>query len=330
MSQRKAFTLIELLVVIGIIGCLIALLLPVLHGVRRRALVLACPIVYVGEDGGLHMTDVSGKADLLLFNLPGGKYYYSSEIMWSPSGRKIAFSMEDPIKGGSVPIAIDPASGRIQRFDSASLFYGWAHGDTAVMNVRDRLCLVDTETGGVTELARWDGPRAWLRELAMVVPLPPTVGTGYFGAGCPRDAMEPNYNLVLLRRDFSVGKRIENVGDSFGPANARIDPMGEWAAWETGYNKQTGLSGTMFKRLRGRDARATPLAVPACYDGARFCDWTDDGNLLVVIFDKLAPGQSLMRLAVMDRYGKVLREIRQFTYTGHYIPKAAWRKYTHQ
>ena len=48
--RRESFSIVEILVVIGIISVLIAILFPVLAKARRSALVLACPIAYVGEE----------------------------------------------------------------------------------------------------------------------------------------------------------------------------------------------------------------------------------------------------------------------------------------
>ena len=61
-----AFTIVELLVVISILSILIALLFPSLQRARRTALVLASPVIYVGVDNRLHLTDPSGAVDLPL------------------------------------------------------------------------------------------------------------------------------------------------------------------------------------------------------------------------------------------------------------------------
>src|SRR5512133_1017109 len=94
-SRRRAFTLIEVLVVIGIIAVLIALLFPVLARARRGALVLACPIAYVGQDGGLYLTNANGSAELRVSEplwMVQSQDGLSSPMAWSPSGRYLAFS----------------------------------------------------------------------------------------------------------------------------------------------------------------------------------------------------------------------------------------------
>jgi hypothetical protein len=54
--------------------------------------VLACPIAYVGEDGGLYLTSANGNAELRLTE-PGWRVagHTSIPICWSPCGRRLAF-----------------------------------------------------------------------------------------------------------------------------------------------------------------------------------------------------------------------------------------------
>jgi prepilin-type N-terminal cleavage/methylation domain-containing protein len=91
-SHRGGFTLVELLVVLAIIALLIAILMPVLSRARRQALVLASPIAYAGADGGVHLTDPGGGADVSVKGATSMQCpVCHSPPVWSPSGQVLAF-----------------------------------------------------------------------------------------------------------------------------------------------------------------------------------------------------------------------------------------------
>jgi len=174
MSKRKAFTLPELLIVIAIIALLISILLPVLWQVRRRALVLACPIAYVGEDKVVHLTDPYGKWDLAYPDARAAQSY-QPWVQWSPSGQGIGVTVSTG-PGSWAPAILDPMSARVRTYSQAHLssFTGWCDSSTFLDgDGNGTFCLRDVDNGAI----RWTLTVPGLRNHNVNL-LPPNVTGG--------------------------------------------------------------------------------------------------------------------------------------------------------
>ena len=295
----RAFTLVELLIVIAIISVLIAILLPVLTKARRKAMVLASPIVYQGTDNQLHLTDPSGRMDTpLRFTATQNCPYCHAPPSWSPSGQHIALRTFG--SGGSYSTAIlDPMAdtGRKNRAFSSS-FVGWLDSDRYAEGNRSEFFIISAHTGDLLDRIDVSATRP-----LFVAPAP---------AGSPGPYIavvnRPPEAITFLRKDFSLGKRLWSPKDGgFKFEQPRIDPLGQHVAWtqlRNGYGPESAPRQIALKGI------LDPPHLPPAYLGREFqsiyfCDWTDQGTLLC---NATEDGQR-WSLLILDRKGRLVRRL---------------------
>ena len=312
--RRRAFTLVEVLVVIAIISVLIALLFPVLARARRGALVLACPIAYVGEDGALYLTNDNGSAEFQI-SQPGWRVESRdglwSPMSWSPSGRLLAFRASDRFSSQGGDLFMDVFAGRTWRGKGKG-FGGWVDSESCITVGAWSHSVYDAETG--RELRSFRLPDD--RHYDTLSPAPPGCDASYV-ASFHGDVLP---YVGLVGRDFMPKKPI-HVWPEFGNhihLTPKIDPLGEWVAWS-----RSGIVWVKSLRAPSRDA-ASRVALPYSY--AEFCDWTADSRLLV---NGRRAGNGRDELAIASIDGKVVRPIPT---TVRPAPGSvgAYRKYQHR
>jgi prepilin-type N-terminal cleavage/methylation domain-containing protein len=322
-TRRRSFTLVELLIVLAIIAILISILLPVLVRVRRAA---AGPIAYVGADERLHRIDVGGGMDVNLAPVyvrdTGAFRVYPC---WSPRGDRIAIHSVNPYPSTAI---IDASSGKTVSFMDDHMYMalkGWQDGDHYVtygvgspgmiLNVRRADSGANVRVVNMPSYVELGSRRPSLSSFGNVFylqPLPPHAPAHFLATYCRFEGSDIFTHICLMGRNYVPGRTIykEQV-NALGPFPIpKADMMCEWVAWT--HNVLDKPKGVAIKRMADRP-ECPPTILGRDFSYIVFCDWIDDGNILVNACRNAAAPDWMhggkWELLIMNKSGDIVRSV---------------------
>ena len=225
----------------------------------------------------MHLVSPSGNdVDLAATQLRPDLGFYPVSLSWSPSGDRIAVTGGN--LGGSTgncfTLIMWPSGGRTAAFvEDSGGFRSWQDsGHYVSVQSTSTLQVHDADSGNVVKtvnMQMW--PILWFYYLS---PLPPQCDGHYVAAYCKPNDVLFTY-ISVLNKDFRPKRLIWQADRPQAFYAPRVDPTGEWVAWTDLTTYQHRVA---FKSL------ADPSGItPSFIEDKRtvFCDWTEDGNLLV-------------------------------------------------
>jgi prepilin-type N-terminal cleavage/methylation domain-containing protein len=325
-SHRGGFTLVELLVVLAIIALLIAILMPVLSRARRQALVLASPIAYAGADGGVHLTDPGGGADVSVKGATSMQCpVCHSPPVWSPSGQVLAFRTTDGGPGPGFTAIVEPSPNRVSLYpEKSGLFISWADSDHWFEATGPRGIYYLSSSNATSRQ-----PISVTDPVMYLSPAPPGAPGPYIGSIVKfgnAGGQGRSVSVSFLKKNLSESRIVWST-TKFQPLDVevpRVDTLGENVAWSLARSPGSRNRWVAVKNVH--EPKSVELTMIGTeFTSAHLCDWSENGNILA----NVTMDTRNWNLAIFDRKGRLVKKLSTPTppTQGHV---ASWRKYLHR